>query len=191
MRDVTEYIELQAERQKVHLMKMLHTIVSHDMMAPIINIKYFADMMLKSGISRDLHELQKYYNLIIDSGRLVQCRVKDLLDQNLIEHSSFNPVEVNFYPVAAIKQICNMLETQMKHDDVQIFQEYDNSIRREMVGDLDRIQQVLLNLTSNARKFAPKFGGLIKIRAELRREEGDHKLVVSVADNGPGISPED
>ena len=80
IRDVTEYLQLQEERQRVHMMKTLHTTVSHDMMTPIINIKFFATQMLDAGLKRDVEQLEKYHSLVIDSGQIIQGRVKDLLD---------------------------------------------------------------------------------------------------------------
>ena len=43
LRDVTELQQLQEERHKVKMMKMLNAMVSHDLMAPIANIRKFAD----------------------------------------------------------------------------------------------------------------------------------------------------
>jgi signal transduction histidine kinase len=42
IRDITEFQQLQDERNRVHMMKMLTAAVSHDMMNPIANIKFFA-----------------------------------------------------------------------------------------------------------------------------------------------------
>jgi len=42
-RDVTELQQLQEERQKVKMMKMVNAMVSHDLMAPFANIRLFAD----------------------------------------------------------------------------------------------------------------------------------------------------
>jgi len=50
---------------------------------------------------------------------------------------------------------------------------------------------VLINLTSNARKYVPKSGGLIKLHATLIKDGIDYQLQVSVADNGEPISPEE
>lgn len=61
------------------------------------------------------------------------------MDQNLIEHNSFTPVEKRFNPEDAIRQIKDMLETQLKNDNVKVWDEFDYSIKRELFGDVDRI----------------------------------------------------
>lgn len=80
MRDVTEFQQLQEERQKVSMMKFLHQTVSHDMMSPIQNIKHFANQMLKAGRNNDIDEMVKQCQLIQESSQLVSSRMKDLLD---------------------------------------------------------------------------------------------------------------
>ena len=58
--------------------------------------------------------MQKFHQMIIDSGKMLQGRVKDLLDQGLIDHGSFVPAEVQFYPIGTFEQIQNILDNQMK-----------------------------------------------------------------------------
>jgi signal transduction histidine kinase len=53
-------------------------------------------------------------------------------------------------------------------------------------GDPDRLREAVDNLVSNAVKYGPHGG-----RAEIRIEEGDGEAVLVVADDGPGLSPED
>jgi signal transduction histidine kinase len=50
-------------------------------------------------------------------------------------------------------------------------------------GDADRVTQVIVNLLSNAQKFAPVQGGRVTVDLDVGTEE----LTISVADNGPGI----
>ena len=56
----------------------------------------------------------------------------------------------------------------------------------EFVGDERKVKQVLVNVLSNAVKFTPE-GGQIRVKAAL----GDGSIIVSVADTGIGIAPED
>lgn len=61
-------------------MKMLQATVSHDMMNPISTIEMFVDRMVKFGKQQDIDNMLKYRKLILDSTKLVTCRMKDLLD---------------------------------------------------------------------------------------------------------------
>jgi two-component system sensor histidine kinase ResE len=55
-----------------------------------------------------------------------------------------------------------------------------------MLGNEDRIEQVILNLLDNAVKFSPP-GGVVTLRAGVE----NNSITVSITDQGPGIPPED
>jgi two-component system sensor histidine kinase/response regulator len=74
---------------------------------------------------------------------------------------------------------------------VQVIADYAGLLAKTLIGDVNRIQQVLLNLLSNARKFVPKTDGIIKIESLLTKKEYTDYIEISVFDNGPGISAED
>ena len=59
-----------------------------------------------------------------------------------------------------------------------------SSLAGLVVGDPDRLQQVMWNLVSNAIKFTPKDG-----RIDIRLERVDSQLEITVSDSGIGISP--
>jgi signal transduction histidine kinase len=74
-----------------------------------------------------------------------------------------------------------------------LFKEKGITLEPEFAGDLpritidrDRLMQVVINLLSNAAKFAQPEGGRVTVR--MARQE--RQLAVSVEDNGPGIPPE-
>ena len=71
---------------------------------------------------------------------------------------------------------------------MKIRSKFNFADEQKLLGDVDRLQQVLLNLMSNARKFVPKERGLIDIEVTLQQTEGQWNLQISVTDNGPGIS---
>ena len=52
---------------------------------------------------------------ITDCAKFVFCRMKDLLDQNLIEHNIFEPIQALFSPIQAITQIKNIIQNSMRY----------------------------------------------------------------------------
>ncbi len=93
------------------MLKFLQTTVSHDMMAPISNIVLFAEQLYSQGINGELSFMQKYRQLIMESAQLLSCRMRDLLDSNLIEHGIFKPKAIEFNPRNAINQMVTIFET--------------------------------------------------------------------------------
>ncbi|WP_171253142.1 ATP-binding protein, partial [Acinetobacter baumannii] len=56
-------------------------------------------------------------------------------------------------------------------------------------GDEDRLEQVIHNLCDNALRHLPDQAG--RLHVSLRRDEQAHRCVVTIADNGCGIAPEE
>ena len=79
-RDVTAFKLLEEEKNEVKLMKMLHATVSHDILNPIGTIEVFAEQMLSEGIKYNIENMRKYRDFIIETTKIVTCRMKDLLD---------------------------------------------------------------------------------------------------------------
>ena len=121
------------------MMKMLHATVSHDMMNPISAITMFADELVSSVKEGDNTSVEKYHKIICDSSKLVSCRMKDLLDMNLIERNSFVPREVKFRPLEAINQIKSILECSVQKIKVNVIEEHEQEVNQILLGDVERI----------------------------------------------------
>jgi len=113
--------------------------------------------------------------------------MKDLLDHNLIENNNFLPREFEFSPKAAISSIVDILASQSRNRDVKVDRHFDASLCEMAIGDVDRIQQVLMNIVFNACKFVPPQNGKIDVKASLDQDQDASYLTVKVTDNGPGI----
>lgn len=78
---------------------------------------------------------------------------------------------------------------------VTITDDYRRLIEHRIVGDKNRLQQVFMNLLTNAMKFSPEDGKIIVTASSQAIHTDDTvpvvMLSVIVQDDGPGISPED
>lgn len=124
LRDITELELLQKARQNVYLMKMLNATVSHDMVGPLQNILQFTDHMQTHTLNNE--QMVHMMHNITDCAKFVFCRMKDLLDQNLIEHNIFVPIQALFSPIQAITQIKNIIQNSMRYFfDVNVTLSFD------------------------------------------------------------------
>jgi len=154
---------------------------SHELLTPLNAVIGIADSLVKGAAGKLPQEAVENLNLIMLSGKRLSNLVHDLLDLSLLKNKD---LRIRKEPVS-IQQIVDLVikfaKTLLKNDHVVII----NSIPKDLpavLGDEDRLQQVLFNLIGNAVKFTKK--GSITVSAE---EKGD-KIAVTVTDTGIGIS---
>ena len=130
----------------------------------------------------------EYLQKIEISSRVLLKMVNDILDMSAIEGNKLKVAQEPFdlrEIIGAVYDIylpqCRQKNICLEVEDAKIWHSY-------LVGDGLRLQQILLNLISNAWKFTPD-GGKIWIRAEeLREQEGRFYYHFIVEDTGEGIS---
>jgi len=159
--------------------------VTHELRTPLTSIRAFSEI-LHDNPELDPAERHRFLGLVIkESERLTRLinQVLDLakLESGLAEwHSAqIDLREIVDDAVGATSQLFKSrgvaIEARMPPGEARV------------VGDRDRVMQVLLNLLSNAVKFSPPRSGRVEVR--LDREGAGWR--VDVADNGVGISAED
>ena len=159
--------------------------VSHELRTPLGVIRGYADLLSEPAYGT-LSELQaKAVNEIIDSTERITGMVSELLDEARLaagavqlEIKPFNPAEV----LEDIKEKLSVLADQKK---LALTAELDPDLPSQLVGDPNRINQMVTNLTSNSIKFTKK--GEVSIR--FYRHDTD-QWAMEVTDTGPGI-PQD
>jgi signal transduction histidine kinase len=171
---------LEAERANRLKDEFLATL-SHELRTPLNAIMGWAHVLGQS--SRDHETVQRAATVIrqnassqsqliddiLDVSRIVGGRL--VLDTTLVElHKVIDDAIDSLMPAASAKNI-------------QVGRDLDTGIR--VIGDRDRLQQIVWNLVSNALKFTPKNG---RVEVSLRDEQGDAQI--EVKDTGIGISAE-
>lgn len=176
-----ELSEANQELQKLDILKTdFITDMSHELRSPVTAIKGGLDYL-----KRTIHkEENKSYLALIDNNLLrLTHLVTDMLDLTRLEAGKavWNYEENDL--AVLIREVIEILS--LKSEEQAIFLDYPERDPIWVVMDLERIEQVLVNLIENALKFSPR-----KSRIDIRTEIDDQWISVSVADAGIGIAQE-
>ncbi|MEM7260532.1 MAG: PAS domain-containing sensor histidine kinase [Planctomycetota bacterium] len=158
--------------------------MSHELRTPLHGILSFARFGLKKGQTADREKLLNYFQTIETSGRSLLTLVNDLLDLAKLESGKMT-FELRTVDVAqCLDQTIGECTTLFR--DKKLTCNWANpGGNLRVLADGTRIQQVILNLLSNAIRYSPD-GGNISIQVE----PSETKVTVTILDEGPGI-PED
>lgn len=162
--------------------------VSHELRQPMTSIKGYADLLSKN-ITGPLNEQQALFVDVIRANiNRMDRLVQDLLDVSRIESGRLKleiepvaPAEITYEAIQAFEQALAQ-KSQHLHIDV-------SPDLPPVMGDRDRLIQVLTNLLSNANKYTPD-GGHISVRAAIAT--GDSPAVTwQVCDDGIGMTQDE
>jgi cell cycle sensor histidine kinase DivJ len=194
LRDVTERkrqeraleeARAEAERADARKSRFLAT-MSHELRTPLNAIIGFSDMLMQeSALMLDARRRNEYAGLINESGQHLLAVINGVLDMSKIETDNFAITPEPFAPASVIAASCDMLALQANEAGLALERMPTGNLP-EMIADKRALNQILLNLLSNAIRFTDR-GGKVTIGA--RAEAGGIAFVVE--DNGVGISDED
>jgi len=117
--------------------------------------------------------------------------INDILDMSKIEANMFELSYDEFNFEKTLQRVLNIVgfRAEEKKQKISVF--IDKSIPRILIGDDQRLAQVITNLLGNAVKFTPE-GGAIKLDTQLIGEnDGESVIRITVRDSGIGISSEE
>ena len=130
------------------------------------------------------------------SANLMEFLVQDLLDFAQIKAGKFRKNIKQFNIKEAIQQVLDIQSYKAQKQGIELSVEYANlnddeedkidSYSPFIYSDMARIQQIILNLQSNALKFTEV--GTVKVKCSIQEQEKAKFLKVSVIDSGMGIS---
>ncbi len=157
--------------------------LSHELRTPLASIKGYATALMLKEVTWPEAKRQEFLRLIDEETDNLERMVSDIMDASLIDigQLKIEPQPLRL-PRLAEEAAQEMQHHTTNHHFVVDFP-HDFPITE---ADPRRIRQVILNILDNSVKYSPE-GGLIVIRGEIRPTD----VVVSFADQGVGISPED
>ncbi len=161
--------------------------MSHEIRTPLNGLIGLNHLM--SQKLDDKEKVSEYLRQSSVTAQYLLSLVNDILDSSKLQEEkmelAMKPVDIGF----VIETIGTIEQTAMQDKKLQYI--VDTDIKYPyVIGDEVRIQQVLLNLLDNARKFTPK-GGIVRLSLKQEKQNDDKILTsVTVSDTGKGMSEE-
>lgn len=170
--DITEQKELEKKKNE------FISIASHELKTPLTTIKAFTQILLKqqraTSDKRTLHFLESIDTQV----NKLNLLIGDLLDVSKIEAGKL-PLSLKELSISdVVKSVVKDYQYTTQSHTIQV----KGTCQRKTLGDDHRLEQVLINLISNAVKYSPTAKTVIVQLTERRRD-----VVVSVKDFGIGI----
>jgi PAS domain S-box-containing protein len=176
VRDAGE--EMKAEQIKRDFVSM----VSHELRSPLTPLRGFLSSLVEGTVDDAPEKRQEYYRIMLRQAQRLERVVNDMLDASLIEAGG---LVVDLQPVSLDHILSRLVkEFREQHPDRPVvLRDPDRSTI--VFADPFRVEQVVLNLLSNAHKYTP---AALPIRVSTMTCEGS--VTIAVRDHGEGIAPE-
>ena len=156
--------------------------VSHELKTPITTIKSYAETLMDNEVDKEIET--KFLNVIDKECDRMARLVSDLLQLSNLDYKKTVWQKQTVYIPELIDEILLKLEFAYKEKNQKIKFNIEETIP-ELVIDKDGIEQVILNIISNAIKYTENNG-----EVSINVNSFDENIIIKIKDNGLGI-PED
>ncbi len=184
--------ELKLKNQKVQEATRLKSEflanMSHEIRTPLNAIIGFTDILLRANVNE---QHRSYLENIRDAGRGLLALINDILDFSKIEAGKMTIELIDFDIPKVVDGATQLVTAQCQAKGLRLVKTIGAQVPQRVVGDPERLRQILINLLSNAVKFSSE--GSVTLEVSCESEETDCSVVVrfSVTDQGVGLSPEE
>ncbi|MFN7939751.1 MAG: PAS domain S-box protein [Bryobacteraceae bacterium] len=186
IRDISELVEARqlaekyAERRRSFLANM-----SHEIRTPMNGIVGLADLLGSTELDADQRQM---ITNIQRCGSILLALVNDILDLSKIEAGKVSMERIEFELAALTEEVLETVAANAAAKGLAVQYRVAESLPLAVIGDPNRLRQVMVNLLSNAVKFTAS--GTVKVELEGAEFEGKVRLSVKVVDTGIGMTAE-
>ena len=177
VRDITRF------REAEELKSTFISVVSHELKTPVALIKGYVSTLRREDASWERQIVKDSLEVIEEEADRLTELIENLLDASRLQAGalSINLADLSLDMLA--NRIAERFRTQSKVHSIEVDFPTNFPV---IMGDEDRLAQVLSNLISNSIKYSPS-GGKITINGRVHLEQ----VVLCVSDQGPGIATSD
>jgi PAS domain S-box-containing protein len=186
--DITEQRRLEAAELANRAKSEFLANMSHEIRTPMNAILGMTDLALRGFPNASVVE---YLGNIKSAASSLLAIINDILDFSKIEAGAMELLPDKYDTRSLVNDIVAMIQMRIGDKPLDFIVDDAPDMPLEIVGDVTRIKQIVINLLTNAVKFTREGHVVFSIGVEDAGREGLHRLKVSVEDTGMGIRQED
>ena len=189
LNDKLEIALKKAEDASVAKTQFLHN-MSHDIRTPMNAILGYSKLMEGELKDKDLPKISEYVDKLEKSGNILLSIINNILDMARIESGRME-VDENYANIEDIRQrLFDMFEDEAKKKNIDV--KYTLNIEhKHVMADVTKVEEIFVNILSNAVKYTPSNGSITVDVDELECNEPGYMVVrTSIMDTGIGMSQE-
>ena len=160
--------------------------ISYEIRGPINTIDGLSSIVIDSKDEKEIKEDLK--DIKLASHELIDI-INGMIDLSIIESGNLEIINDNYNVYDMFENITNIINSKLKDKNVKFISKISQDIPEILLGDVERISQIVLNLLGNSVKFTKK--GSINLEVSSVKNAKMVRLIIKVSDTGEGIKKEE